>query len=386
MDGSEMKIGMYNKYLHTYGGGEKHSTAIAEVLSHDNDVELITHEIVEKSKLEKNLNFDLKNVNIRYLPWNFGPDDISEVSKEYDLFINASYMSYFPSYAKKNMMLIYFPTKISRPLHIYNAIKTCSIKEFIKAFKIKNHFDRSILRTYDIICANSRYTQNWIRNYWNVESEVLYPPVDMDFFRTFVKKNYILSVGRFFAGSHNKKHIPMIRAFKQLCDEGLRNWAYHLIGNTHTERIHQNYLKKVKSECEGYPVYIHNNIPFEELKNFYGESKIFWHATGFQEDENKHPERFEHFGITTVEAMTAGCVPVVIGNAGQLEIIEQGVSGFLWNDLDELKKFTLDIVDKEQMRKIISLNAIERSKMFSKEKLENRIGEILSKYQISVNQ
>ena len=29
-------------------------------------------------------------------------------------------------------------------------------------------------------------------------------------------------------------------------------------------------------------------------------------------DPDRHPDRFEHFGITTVEAMSAGAVPIVI--------------------------------------------------------------------------
>ena len=58
----------------------------------------------------------------------------------------------------------------------------------------------------------------------------------------------------------------------------------------------------------------------------------------------------EHFGITTVEAMAAGCVPVVINKAGQREIVEDGVSGFLWNTWGELKDRTQLLAEDGNLR------------------------------------
>src|SRR5690606_11935124 len=130
--------------------------------------------------------------------------------------------------------------------------------------------------------------------------------------------------------------IPMIKAFKKMCDNGFTGFEYHLCGGTHSEKIHMDYLNKVKKEAKGYPIFIHTDISFDQLKELYAKSSIFWHAEGFGEDENKHPDRFEHFGITTVEAMASGCIPVVIAKAGQIEIVQGGVNGFLWNNLNEL--------------------------------------------------
>ncbi len=59
----------------------------------------------------------------------------------------------------------------------------------------------------------------------------------------------------------------------------------------------------------------------------------------------------EHFGITTGEAMSAGCVPVVINKGGQPEIVRDGVDGFVWNDSRELKEITLKLITDEYLLK-----------------------------------
>ncbi len=97
------------------------------------------------------------------------------------------------------------------------------------------------------------------------------------------------------------------------------------------------------------------------------------------EDENVHPERFEHFGITTVEAMAAGCIPVVINKGGQKEIINNGYDGFFFKDWQELKDITIKIirgeVDVEKVRK----NAILSCRKFSNSNFKKDLISIISK-------
>ena len=104
-----------------------------------------------------------------------------------------------------------------------------------------------------------------------------------------------------------------------------------------------------------------------ELKNLYEQSSVFWHAAGFGVDENTQPMFAEHFGISTVEAMAAGCVPVVIKKGGQKEIVEHGVSGFLWETLDELGSYTQTLLADDKLRTQMSEAARERATMFSRD-------------------
>lgn len=110
-----MRIGIYNRWLKTLGGGEKHSLAIAEYLSQKHSVEVINHQSVEKESAENRLNLDLSRVNFKTIPECMA-SEITPITSEYDLFVNASYLDFFPSQAKYSTTLIYFPNKIYDPI------------------------------------------------------------------------------------------------------------------------------------------------------------------------------------------------------------------------------------------------------------------------------
>jgi glycosyltransferase involved in cell wall biosynthesis len=70
--------------------------------------------------------------------------------------------------------------------------------------------------------------------------------------------------------------------------------------------------------------------------------------------------------MATAEAMAAGCVPVVVNKGGQREIVEHGTTGFLWNTLDELKRFTRVLIDDAVLRERMSCAARQRAQRFSR--------------------
>src|SRR5262249_31745169 len=80
----------------------------------------------------------------------------------------------------------------------------------------------------------------------------------------------------------------------------------------------------------------------------------------------------EHFGIVTVEAMAAGCVPVVVNKGGQREIVQHGVNGFLWNTLEELKGYTQLLARDEPLWARLSDAARLRARDFSREGFRRR--------------
>lgn len=245
--------------------------------------------------------------------------------------------------------------------------------------------DVRIPAKYDLLLAISEYTREWIARRWNQPSEVLTPPVDVSMFTApppSEKAKVILSVGRFFHGSHSKKHVEMLEVFRRMHDRGEipRGWEYHLAGNLHRGRlVDLEYFADVERLAEGYPVKLLVDLDLAQLVEEYRRASIFWHAAGWGESERRQPEKFEHFGMTTCEAMASGCIPVVIAKAGQLEIVEHGETGFLFTRADELAAITKRLIDGygEPWTHEIMARAAASVERFAVPRFEERLLEIL---------
>ena len=63
-----MRVGIYNRWLATLGGGEKYDLTIAECLSHHHQVEVLSHRRVDKAYAAERLQVDLSQVEFVILP------------------------------------------------------------------------------------------------------------------------------------------------------------------------------------------------------------------------------------------------------------------------------------------------------------------------------
>ncbi|MDP6348716.1 MAG: glycosyltransferase, partial [Chloroflexota bacterium] len=196
------------------------------------------------------------------------------------------------------------------------------------------------------------------------------------------KAKVILSVGRFFgAGGHSKRHDTLIAAFKQMVAENpqeLEGWELHVAGNRGTRPVDAAYYAGLERAVAGTPVVLHPDLPFAELQDLYARAAIYWHASGYGQDERRDPVKFEHFGITTVEAMAAGCVPVVINRGGQPELVTAGVDGALWETLDELMARTGEIIADRATRERLAARAVTSAERFSEERFRDRLLELVA--------
>ncbi len=206
---------------------------------------------------------------------------------------------------------------------------------------------------------------------------VVYPPVDINNFKPKRKKNIILSVGRFSQLKQAKRQDVLIKAFKKLYDSGYDSWEFTLAGGV--EVGVDEYVKELEKDSKGYPIKIIKSPSFKELLNLYGTSKIFWSAAGFGVDEKLNPEKVEHFGITVVEAMSAGCIPVVYKSGGHKEIVQDGKSGYLWDNTTSLIRLTKKIVINKDVARMILSNANERSNLYTDDIFEEQIKKVINK-------
>lgn len=356
-----MKIGIYSPYLDTFGGGEKYMMTIAETFSSDHSVEVFLDQHLNslggnylKNELTKRFDLDLKRVIFLEAPIGKNSSSFSRAFflKNYDVFFYLTDGSIFFPTAKENFLHIQSPL-VGQPT--------------------KSAWGKLKLKSWDLIIYNSRFTKEHSEKNWPIKSEIIYPPVDINTIKPLKKKKYILSVGRFFGYLKDKKHELLIRVFKELFESGkIKGWSLYLVGSAGNGD--NDYLKQLKNLAEGMPIRFYPNLEYNKLVNLYGQSSIYWHASGFEETD---PTKMEHFGISTVEAMAGGCVPVVIGKGGQKEIVEHNKSGYLWDSLEGLKTFTLKLIKENSWREQLAKQAIVRAKNFSKEIFNDKITQII---------
>ncbi len=481
------------------GGGERYSGMLAAVLADQVDsVELLTHDEVDLEAVGAHLGIDLAKVSLRVVP-DTGEADLTDLTADYDVFVNASYMSRLAGRARRNLYVVYFPTPhdhdlnavqrlllrrlgpwaatpgssfehgrgwfppeggrrrtwswtggdgvvvvtggesrrltfdVGRPgatkgstltvwageerlrdvavipgvftpvtldlpparhgteLHFRSDTfrpgaadarslgvavsrlraggRSMSLRQrlgYRLPYLRRDPYNLEFLTSYSRVISISEYTRSWVRRYWGVESDVLFPPVATDAVVAGPKVDRILSVGRFFGPGrgHDKKQLEMVRAFVDLRRRGLlEGWDYHLVGGSSPED--EVYVAAVRAAAAGQPVHIHANAPRTVLRELLESSRVFWHATGLGEDVAARPWLFEHFGITTVEAMAAGCVPVVIASAGQLEIVRDGVDGFRFSTVAQLQDATLRVAGSQQLQDRLAAAARDRANVFS---------------------
>lgn len=337
-----MRAAIYNPYLDTLGGGERYVMTIASTLKNNGwDVELAWHNSKIIKWLEERLGIDLDGIEI--VP------DISR-GAGYDLVFWLSDGSIPTLFGKKNILHFQTPFHNIGGKSLFNKLK--------------------LLKIGRVVC-NSQFTKGFIDKEYGVNSVIVYPPVMVDEFKPRKKENLILSVGRFSQLQQSKRQDILVQTFKKMLDKGLKGWKLVLIGGSDVGG--GKFAEYLREEAKGFPIEILENLPFSEVKKFYSKAKIFWSAAGYGIDEGKEPEKVEHFGITVVEAMAAGCVPIVTNKGGHKEIVSEGEDGFLWQEIDGLVKKTTDLAKDNGVRIKLAKKGQENAQRFSEKRFQEEI-------------
>ncbi len=156
-------------------------------------------------------------------------------------------------------------------------------------------------------------------------------------------------------------------------------WELHFAGSVEENAKALKYILALQRKAKGYPVHFHFDCPYNELEDLFNKASIYWHATGYGSDPEEFPEKQEHFGITTVEAMSAGCIPVVIDSAGQQEPVQQEKNGFLWSNQAELSEFKKKAMSlKDSQRKELQKNGQSVVKKFDRNAFNKKVYSIFS--------
>jgi glycosyltransferase involved in cell wall biosynthesis len=307
-------------YLDHLGGGERYMLTIASVLESLGHVVYFAWDNVEEiSKLSLMLGIHLKkpllDSKIKDLYFKGNAIKMFVATKPYDVVVYLSDGSIPLLGGKRNILHMQVP---------FHGVKGSSIQNKVK------------LQCIDSVIVNSVFTKKIVDAEYGFNSVVLYPPVTRVEGVT-QKENTILSVGRFEPSLNAKKQDSLIEAMRLLSHD-LPDWRLTLAGGSSSD----DWLSSLKNKAAGLPIDFYPNATHEELSNLYRKSQIYWHAAGFGIDEHKNPELTEHFGISTVEAVSAGCIPLVVPYGGQREIVTSGE--LHWQTIKELVEKTKAVI------------------------------------------
>lgn len=228
-----------------------------------------------------------------------------------------------------------------------------------------------------VICETSRIQ---ILQHYMVDFEklhVIYPGIDMEFFNTEknkqdekikLKKNALLTVSRLVPAKGLDRVIDAAALLKNKVD-------FHLYmggGSTSGEKSKEEeateaqllaMVKKYKIEDKvtflGFVD--HDNI----LPSYYRKADVFILGG-----------RYEPFGLTPLEAMACGTVPIVSSVAGSREVIIDGLNGFIvdTHDRKALAGVMLKLLEDDKLRKKVSENAAFTMKEhYAWDKIVNKI-------------
>ncbi|MEK9201321.1 MAG: glycosyltransferase [Patescibacteria group bacterium] len=323
---------IHNPYWPSLGGGERYvASFIKLLLDRGWQVDLDSPEDIPPQILSR-FNLDISKVTYNSQP----------TTSSYSLVFWVSDGSLPISLAKKTLIHLQVP---------FQGVNGRSFTNWIKS------------RFYTFV-ANSNFTKKIVDAEYGIDSQVVYPPVSVEDFNPSIKKsNTILYVGRFSNLTQSKGQDILISQFKKI-SKILPGWQLVLVGGTKVGTT-QKYIEDLKNSAEDFPIELVLDPDFSTLKKHFESAKIFWSAAGFSESEQLPPAKQEHFGMSLVEAMAAGCVPVVPNLGGHPEIVDHEVNGYLYSKLSELQDYTHLLTTDNQLLTACSQAAVKKSKIFS---------------------
>jgi GT2 family glycosyltransferase/glycosyltransferase involved in cell wall biosynthesis len=191
------------------------------------------------------------------------------------------------------------------------------------------------------------------------------------------ERRTILSVGRFFAGGHNKRQDVVIEAFRRMVEGGLEGVELALAGAIHPSPAGRARFYELQELAADLPCTLYPNIGRQDLAALYGRSAVLIHAAGFGVDPDEFPESLEHFGITPIEAASFGCIPVVYGQGGPRDVIRTLGCDTAFSTVDECVDIVIGLLRDKIGSAALSLHLRARSQVFSAEAFQGRVDEAL---------
>ncbi|NCF75515.1 MAG: glycosyltransferase [Xanthomonadaceae bacterium] len=356
-----MRIALVHDMLTQYGGAEKVLKAIADIYPKAPIFTLIYNEkklghIFSKQRVKPSFLQKLPFAKSKfqcYLP--LMPSAIENYDfKNFDLIISSASAltkGVITSPSALHICYCHTPTRylwLESQNYIdglkYNKLIKLIIKLYLPHLRI---WDSLTASRVDKFVANSYNVKKRIKKFYNRDSFVIYPPVDVkNFFVSKKNKGYFLIGGRMVP---YKKFDIAIRAFNKL------NIPLKIFGTGPDYKLLKRKANK-NIEFLGF-------IKEEDKPKLYSEARAFL-----------YPQE-EDFGITLIEAMASGVPVIAYKFGGAVESVNEGVSGefFLEQTWESLAEKIVNFDDNKYNRYEIAKSV----QKFSKENFKKRMKDFI---------
>ena len=234
------------------------------------------------------------------------------------------------------------------------------IKRYFKF--LRDRYEKLMKNT--LLLTNSEYTRKAISIAFNIDAKILYPPVDVETFQEIALKSnqredMVLVVSRISPDKQIENAIEVARIMRV---RGIGK-IMTIAGNLHY--YDHQYYQQMKNMIADYDlsdyVSLRTNISFSRLIQLMQLAKVYF-----------HPRIDEHFGISIVEAMASGLVPVVSNIGGHTEFVPPKYHFHTLGHAADLIALALEATNSE--RRAISSS----TNKFSNENYVNSFHHILS--------
>jgi len=357
-----MKIALVHDWLTGMRGGEKVLETLCEIFPSAEIYTLVyikgsVSKIIESKKIYTSFLQNFPNVEKYYryylplMPFAIEQFDLSG----YDLVISSSHcVAKGVKVGKNTLHICYCHTPMRYIWDMYDVyFGKDSRANFVTKILMKvlrkplQNWDINSSKNVNYFIANSFNVKERIKRIYNRDAEVVYPPVDTDFFvpSSESKKDYYLTVSAF---APYKKIDIVIEAFNKL------NLSLKIIGSGQQEDYLKYLAKNKNIEFLGW-------VENEKLRYYYQNAK----ALIFPAEED--------FGIVPVEAQACGTPVIAYKKGGALETVVEGETGIFFEEqtpqsvIEAIEKFEKMSFDKQKIRN----NALKFSKQVFVERIKN---------------
>jgi glycosyltransferase involved in cell wall biosynthesis len=217
-----------------------------------------------------------------------------------------------------------------------------------------------------IMIVNSTFIKRIVAYSLKANAQIISPPVDVNYFlqldNNHDRKDEIITL----SGYSPKRRLDKVPKIASRSKSG----RFLIIGKT--DEYSFLTIQKLEAMIKQFGledrVELLVNLPRSNLRAALSKAKIYLHAM---------PN--EHFGTAIVEAMAAGCIPIVHKSGGPwLDILEQkqGEYGYAYETLEAASEYIDLLLRDEDLRKKTASRVIQRSSKYDASVFAKKIVEV----------